>query len=237
MRFCIFFAVSFLSVCMSSSSFCCCCCYRDVVWMCECYCYLHDLWLKFSVTMQKKIETSIQFNFFFILAQSHFKTCQKSFQCHDRTGFFFHPLETQIYYYCLSVIIRLKEYFHDDKIAHKYTMWCLTTDCITPLPSSTSFNKMTFDNRINILSNDYCDRSKLVWNECGKWRLAFVWPVPNVKSVVSKLVSAARHTKKKTNEKCGKLLTSRRIYAWIYCVFGLIFFFLSFIRFRLKGFY
>lgn len=50
---------------------------------------------------------------------------------HDRTGFFFHLLETHIYYYCLSVIIRLKEYFHDNKASHKYYGMSLKTDCVS----------------------------------------------------------------------------------------------------------
>lgn len=58
-----------------------------------------------------------------------------------------------------------------------------------------------------------------MWNKCDKWRLA-LWPMPNMLNQSRQCSLRLWTTWQKQKEKCGKLLTSRQIYAWIYRVSG-----------------
>lgn len=112
----------------------------------------------------------------FILARSHSKTCQKCFSCMAKPTTSFSSLH-KIYLLLLPFANNSSvENFHLGIVAHKHRE--LFDDKRTHTTRAPSFNIMAFDNRMNILSNDYCDRSKMVWNKCGKWRLAFVGRCP-----------------------------------------------------------
>lgn len=94
-------------------------------------------------------------------------------------------IQTYIYYYCFAAIIRLKNI----SVTIKLHINIRTKQARTHRRHSFSDTKLLHTVwEWTFCLNDYCDQSLMLKHKCSKLRLVSRAPVPNVKSVASKLI-------------------------------------------------